>query len=365
LKKHLKKTWAIAIALMLALTACGVGGADTGSTPAPAAGGGDAAGGGENLPTYNFIWAHMFAGNHHIHTGIIEPLVEELRERSGGRINIEVIPGGAISTNASALDDVASGSVDFVWSQPGNNPGRFLLTEMLEFPEHFTSAEEATSVFWDLFESNEALQQEHSEYKLIAFFTTETGNIYNRTRPVTSPADTVGLLLRTPSPMTERTLQAYGASTVNMPMGDTYDNIDRGIVDGAGSNHSGVAQFSLYEVVNFATHGLNLYVSPMYFAMSWNAWNNLHPEDQALITEVTQRGLSMRGAIQYDNFAVQGLERIEAAGVEVHRLTDEERAAFFELGLSVVDAHIAAVEGQGLPGQAFHDQLIAARDARR
>jgi len=263
------------------------------------------------------------------------------------------------------LDDVVTGSVDIVWSMPGSTPGRFLLSEMLEFSEHFTSAEEATNTFWDVFETNAALQQEHGDYKLIAFFTTETGNIYNNTRPVRTPADTVGLLLRTPSPMTERTLQAYGASTVNMPMGDTYDNIDRGIVDGAGSNHSGVAQFSLYEVVQYATHGLNLYVSPMYFAMSWDAWNSLHPQDQALFEELAGRTLSLLAAVQYDNYAVDGLARIEAAGVEVHSLTDAERAAFFELGISVVEEHIANVDAAGLPGREFYDALIAARDARR
>jgi len=165
--------------------------------------------------------------------------------------------------------------------------------------------------------------------------------------------------------MTERTLQAYGASTVNMPMGDTYDAIDRGIVDGAGSNHSGVAQFSFYEVVSYATHGLNLYVSPMYFAMSWHAWNSLHPQDQALFEELAGRTLSLQAATQYDNFAVEGLAIMEAAGVEIHRLTDEERAAFFALGATVVEEHIASVEALGLPGQAFHDELIAARDARR
>ena len=75
----------------------------------------------------------MFVGNHHIHVGIIEPFIAELRKRSDGRINIKVIPGGAISTAASALDDVVTGSVDIVWSMPGSTPGRFLLSEMFQF----------------------------------------------------------------------------------------------------------------------------------------------------------------------------------------------------------------------------------------
>ena len=368
MKKHLIKTLAVIVVLSatIGLVACG------GATPPPAppqvAPPGDGAAPAADLPSYNFIWGTPFGGTHHILLGIIEPLIEEIYEKSNGRIVINVIAGGGLVTAASAVDDVIMGSVDFAWTMPGSTPGRFLLSEMLEFSGHFGSGVEATNTFWDVFEVNQYLQAEHGDYKLLAFFTTEPGEIYNSVRPVRTPEDTAGLLIRTPSPMVERTLQAYGASSVNMPSGDVYDAADRGIVDGTGTPHSGVVSFSFYEVFQYATDGLNLYVSPHMFVMSWDAWNRLHPYDQALLEEITERsrGLSLRAAAQYDRFSAEGLVYLETIdSLTIHRLTDEERLAFYTAAIPVVDAHIANVEAQGLPARDVYNAFIAARNAQR
>ena len=336
--------------MVFTLVACG--GA---SSPATAA----------ELPTYDFVWAHPFPASHHHNVDIIMPLVEELREKSGGRINIEIVPGGAITTGQSAVDDVTSGAVDIVWNLQGSTPGRFPLTDMLEFPGMFESSEHTTQVIWDLFEQSEAFRQEYGDYKVFCMYTADMGDLHNNLRPVRRPEDVAGLNLRAASPTVERTMIAYGANTINMPMPETYDNIDKGVVNGLSTGFSAIPTYRLYEVIKYSTHGLNLYASPQFYAMSLNAWNSLHPEDQALFDSLTGREYSLKAGRYYDNLNVPAVATSRERGVEVYELTDDDLAAFREKSDPMVNQFISEMNGRGYDGQGFYDLIVSLAENRR
>ena len=127
------------------------------------------------------------------------PFVEEIKEASNGRI-ITVHPGGSITTGTTAIDDVTSGAVDMIWTLQGYTAGRFPLTEMLEFFDHFNSAVEATETIWGLFEQSEAFREEYSDYKVFNMYVTDIGDVYTSNKPIHTPADLNGVKLRAPAP---------------------------------------------------------------------------------------------------------------------------------------------------------------------
>ena len=371
MKKRIALVLAICLTLTTVFALSGCGGGSTATPPAEDKPAADAPA--EEKPaadapageTLELTFAHPFPAGHHHQLQIVDPFIEEIKERTNGRINITVHPGGSISTGQSALDDVTSGAVDFVWTMPGYTAGRFPLSEMLEFPGQWTSAEECTEVIWDLLETNEEFQKEYEGYKLINLYVADVGDIYTKGKAIQKPEDLAGVSYRAPSPMVERIMQALGASTANMPMPEAYDNIERGVVQGLVTGHSAIPTYKLYEVIDNATNGLNIYVSPQMMAMSNAAWDKLTDEDKAIFEEVAMRNISVKSAKLYDQLHDEALAELPGLGVTMYDITDADREAFFAITDPVVTDYISEMEGKGLSAQAFYDDMLAARDARR
>lgn len=329
--------------------------ADSGSEPASAADPGE---------VIELTFAHPFPATHHHQTGIIEPFIEEIKEASGGRINITVHPGGAIVTGQSAIDDITSGAVDMIWTLPGYTAGRFPLSEMFEFPDQFTSAEQATETTWKLLEENEEFYNEfNSDYITFNLYLSDVGDIYTSNKAIHTPADLAGVSLRAPSSMVERIIQTWGATSANMPMPEAYDNIERGIVQGLITGHSAIPTYKLYEVINYATDGLNVYTTFQMMSISKAAWDKLSAEDQELFQTIGGKALSLKSAKLYDELHQSGLDDMKAQGVEVYEVTDAEKEEFKALAEPIIDEYIAELDGKGYAAQDFYDQLIAARDS--
>lgn len=361
----------LVLGMLLVLAGCSSGG-DSGSTAAPSGSGSaststaDAGGDVDPGEVIELTFAHPFPATHHHQTGIIEPFVEEIKEASGGRIVINVHPGGSIVTGQSAVDDISSGAVDMIWTLPGYTAGRFPLSEMLEFPDQWTSAEEATEVIWQLLEENEEFYNEYnSDYITFNLYVSDVGDIYTSNKPIHTPDDLAGVSLRAPSPMVERIAQAYGASTANMPMPEAYDNIERGIVQGLITGHSGIPTYKLQEVINYATNGLNVYLSPQMMSISKDAWNKLSDDDKELFLTIGGKNLSLKSAQIYDELHVTGLEEMKAAGVEVYDVTEADKELFQAKAEHIVGEYIEEMNGKGYAAQEFYDQMISMRDDLR
>jgi len=347
--------------IMIGLVGCSRSGKDigteTGPEPAPKPK--------PKTETIELTFAHPFPATHHHHVDVILPFVEEIMDKSEGRIKINVHPGGSITTGTSAVDDITSGAVDLTWTLQGYTPGRFPLTGMLELFGHFNSAEEATNVIWDLFEQSEAFREEYSGFKVFNMYVTDTGDVYTSKKPIRKPEDLIGLKLRSASPIVDRSLAKFGATTVGMPMPDVYDNIERGVVDGLATCASAIPTYRLTEVLKYGTEGMNLYVSPQVMAMSWNAWNKLTPKDQELFETIGGRALSIKSAKLYDEWHAIGLRGMEEAGMEIHYLSEVEKALFSEKAASVVEEYITELEGKGYAAREFYKLMISLRDNLR
>jgi len=290
------------------------------------------------------------------------PFVERVREASDGTININVVPGGAITTGPTAVDDVTTGAVDLTWTLTGNTPGRFPLLSFVEFVDHFDSGMEATMTIWGMLYESETFRNEFRDYKLFNIYTTETGEIYTIDE-VRRPADLAGMPLRAASPLSQRMMVAFGAVTVGMAMPDVYDNLERGVIVGLGTSPSAIPTYNLNEIVNHGTVGLNLYVTPQIMMMSWRAWAQLSPWQQYIFDSLSGLELSLISAQYYDDLAADALRGIE--GMSLNVLTAAERAEFDAVSQNVIAEYKAEVDALGYDSQAHYDMMIRIRNSFR
>lgn len=303
------------------------------------------------------IFGHAFPAQHHVSKRVVEPFIKEVEEKTNGRVKFTLHAGGSLVNPPGSYEAVVNGVVDATWALQGYTPGRFPLTEVIEMPFMFTSAEEATQVLWKLYEQSPALQKEYGDVKVITLWAHDTGHIYTKGKPVRKLEDLKGLRLRFPGPMQGRILEAYGATPVGMPAPDIYDSIDRGVIDGVAIGRSAMKSFRLHEVVNYSAES-HFYVAPMALVMNKEAWNRISPQDQQIIDGLMGERLALVAARDFEVENKAALELLKSSNVEMYEVPADEIARWRQAAAPVMEQWFKDMEKAGLPGRELYDQML-------
>lgn len=303
------------------------------------------------------IFAHAFPAQHHVSQHLVEPFIKEVEEKTAGRVKFTLHTGGSLVNPPGSYEAVVNGVVDATWALQGYTPGRFPLTEVIEMPFMFTSAEEASTVLWKLYEQSPALQQEYGDVKVITLWAHDTGHIYTKDKPVRSLEDLKGLRIRFPGPMQGRILEAYGAVPVGMPAPDIYDSVDRGVIDGVAIGRSAMKSFRLHEVVKYSAES-HFYVAPMALVMNKEAWNRISPQDQQVIDGLIGERLALVAARDFEAENKAALELLKASNVEMYEVPADEIARWRQAAAPVMEQWFQDMEKAGRPGREMYNQML-------
>jgi TRAP-type mannitol/chloroaromatic compound transport system substrate-binding protein len=169
----------------------------------------------------------------------IKDLVAKIDEMSNGRLQIEVLPAGAVVPTFEILEGVHKGIVDagHCWTGwwLGKNPAAGLFGGAPGGPFGMNDDDFMGWYYfgggWELY--NEMFQKE-IKYNVIGFATQKKGPemLGWFKKPVKSVAEFKGLKFRT-SGMTAQIFKEMGMSVVTLPPGEMLPALERGVVDGA------------------------------------------------------------------------------------------------------------------------------------
>jgi TRAP-type C4-dicarboxylate transport system substrate-binding protein len=304
----------------------------------------------------DLIISHPFPARHVQQRLLLEPFKKELEEKSKGRIRVTIHPGGALAPAAAHYENIVAGAFDIGWTLQGYTPGRFPLSGIVELPFLWSSAQEATRVFWQLFEEFPAVQNEYRDVKVLAIWTHDLGQLYTTSKPVRTLEDLRGLKIRAPGPVQTSMLRALGAVPLNMPAGEMYDALERGVVDGLVTGNSAIKSYRLEKLVKHATLA-QFYVATMIVAMNQQSYKKLSSEDRTLVDSLTGRRMAMLGAKNYDDEADDGLEALKKAKANIYQLTPTETNRWKQAAGQVSREWIKEMESKGLAGKQVYDKM--------
>jgi TRAP-type transport system periplasmic protein len=306
----------------------------------------------------DLILSHAFPARHVQHRLMLEPFKKELEEKSKGRIKVTIHPGGALAPAPAHYENVVAGAFDIGWTLQGYTPGRFPLSAIVEMPFLWSSAQEATRVFWQLFEEVPTLQNEYRDVKVLATWTHDLGQLYTTSKPVRTLEDLRGLKIRAPGPVQTSMLRALGAVPLNMPAGEMYDALERGVVDGLVTGLSAIKGYRLEQLVKHATLA-KFYVATMIVAMNQQSYKKLSGEDRALLDSLTGKRMAMLGAKNYDDEADDGLEALKKVKASIYPLTPGETERWKQATNQMSKDWIKEMESKGLPGRQVYDKMLS------
>lgn len=199
--------------------------------------------------------------------------VEAMDKLTEGKLAIQTFPAGTLLDAKAMLRGVASGQADIGCTSMLYYPGSFPLFELFGLPLGFTSAAEASYVTWEVFKAH--TPKELSRYKVLTMFSSGPSQVMS-SKPLQSLAELQKITLRAAGSISDG-LTAIGGNTVSLPMSETPEALQKGIVDGVCSSWDTLKDMNYAED---CAYGLvvNMPVYPFAVIMNKKAWDRL-PED--------------------------------------------------------------------------------------
>ena len=175
-----------------------------------------------------------------------------LEQKVAGKVKCNQLPR-PVSAAPGTFDAVRNGLVDLSFTVQGYTPGRFVTTQIAEFPFLGDSAEATSVAFQRVYEKSPAMQEEHKGVKVLAVFTHGPGIVLNSKRPIASVADLSGLKFRIGGGMVNEISKALGMNVTLKPAPESYELLSSGVMDGTLFPAESVEGFKIDKVIKYAT----------------------------------------------------------------------------------------------------------------
>jgi TRAP-type C4-dicarboxylate transport system substrate-binding protein len=164
----------------------------------------------------------------HGNTLVATEWAKEVEKRTNGAVKINTFPGGTLTPLDQTYDGVVKGICDIGLSVVSYVKGRFPLSEVIDLPLGYTSGLQATRLSNAYFEKFKP--KEFEDVKMLYLHAHGPGLLLSKT-PVKKLEDLKGMKIRCTG-TSLKVVTALGGAPVAMPQTETYDALQKGVVDG-------------------------------------------------------------------------------------------------------------------------------------
>ncbi|MFD1926813.1 DctP family TRAP transporter solute-binding subunit [Sporosarcina siberiensis] len=317
------------IMAMMVLTACGGDKAEETETPEKTDGAADPVVEAESdeYEESTIRLAYNLPQDHHISIGI-EKFAEDVKEKSGGKIDMQVFPAGQLLSDKDMNQSLLSGGVEMgvnsstLWSSTVPAMGIFDVPYV--FNDYSAVGEAVGGEFGDKLRS--AMADKGAEVLMFADY--GFVQFANNKLELKSPADFKGLKIRSIGDLPSELIKAYGASPVFMGGGEVYMALQRDTVDGATSGTTAMLQRKYDEVTKYLTINNYAYLE-FLLTVNKDFWDKLPEKSQALISETAAEAeVWIRSQAEKED--VDSAKALEEAGMQVYYVPEDELAVWKE-----------------------------------
>lgn len=283
----------------------------------------------------------------HGHTLLAQDWAKEVEKRTNGQVKINVFPGATLTPADQCYDGVVKGISDIGMSVLSYVKGRFPLTEVIDQPLGYTSGRQATrliNAYYQKFQPKEL-----SDTKIMYLHAHGPGILHTK-KPVQKLEDLKGLKIRCTG-TSSKVVTALGAAPVAMPQTETYDAVQKGVVDGLLSPIETLKGWKFAEVVKSTTQNFSSSYSLAFFVtMNKQKWESLPKDVQKVIEDINKEWIDKTGEA-WDKFDKAGVEFTQSKGNQIVKLSKEEDERWAKLVRPIMDEYVTAMKAKNLPGE--------------
>jgi len=266
---------------------------------------------------YNLRFAHFFPQSSNISTAF-EAWGKSLEEASGGRIEVEFYPSQTLTKAPQSYDAVKNRIADVTATVQGYSANRFPLTQVVELPGLARTAAQGSCVLQSLYDEG-LISGEYDDTHVLYLFTHGSGDIHTREKVINKPEDLAGLKIRRPTTVVAEMLEGLGAQPVGMPAPETYQSLQRGVIDGVSMPWEGMKSFRLNDEARQHTE-IGLYTLSFVVTMNKGVYNSMPDDLKQIVDQHSGQEWSQKLAVAFDEMDRLGREEAVAAGHQINTL---------------------------------------------
>jgi len=292
-------------------------------------------------------WVPM---HHLIVKGILVPWANAIEKESGGSIKIDIMKS-ALGRPNTYFDLLIDGTLDAAWGVSGHNPGRFTLSEVMDYPFMGVDAWSTSAAAWLTYQKYGHKYGEFKGAKVLGFFCYGDPYINMKGSPILKMSDLEGKKIRVGCWIQGEIVKAMGGTPVMLPPTETQQAMARGVADGIVFPLESVEFFKITPVIKSSTLVPGgLYNDTFWLAFNEKKWNSLTEDQRAVIEKHSGLAIALLAGWAWTNGDNWGRAAMETAGVKFYTMPQDQVEKTKKILKPLNDSWIAEANKRGLNG---------------
>ena len=271
----------------------------------------------------------------------VEKIAELVAQKSGGKMRIQVFPGGTLGPDLQVVSAMQGGTIDLNVMNASLLAGNVKEMTILDFPYLINDAREADALLDGTI--GRKLMDRLPERGLVglAYFDLGFREIHSK-KPITKAADFKGNKMRViPTPIYIDFMNATGANAVPMPFTETYGALESGAIDGMTNPLLNILDGKYNEVTKHLTLTNHMY-TPQIVIASKKTWDKLSPAEQKILQDAAKEAAVFQRKLAREE-AAKVLDAARKAGMTIHVLQPADLNALREASKPVIAKHAKSI----------------------
>ena len=278
---------------------------------------------------------------HPLATGA-EKFAEIVAAKSGGKLKVNLFPGGTLGADAANVSALQGGTIEFVLLNSGILASQVKDFEVYDFPFMFANAKEADAVVDGPFGQKLHAKLADKGIVGLAYFELGFRNITNSKRPINTVDDIAGLKLRViPNAINVDWVKALGANPTPLAFPEVYAALEQKAIDGQ-ENPLNVILANKFAEVQKHLAITNHQYNPQSLIFSKKVWDTLGAAEKKILQDAATEASKYQRQVSREA-AAGTLDALKKAGMQVTELPAAEQAKLREKLKPVIDKHGAAL----------------------
>lgn len=275
-------------------------------------------------------------------TNGMEKFAELVTAKTGGKIKVNLFPGGVLGGDAPNISALQGGTLEMVVMNAGILASQVKDFEAFDLPFIIANEKEADALVDGPFGRMMLDKLDAKNIHGLAYWELGFRQITNSKRPITKVEDIDGLKLRViPNAINVDWVKAVGANPTPMAFPEVYAGLEQKAIDGQENPLTVIAANKFYEVQKFVTLTNHQY-NPQAVIVSKKLWDTLSAEEKKIFQDAAQEAAIFERKDSRAQMAT-AVETLKKNGMTVSEFSPAEQAKLREKLKPVIDKHGAAI----------------------
>lgn len=276
-----------------------------------------------------------------------EEWCKAIEKATEGRVTFSYFPGSTLTPPMQTYDSVVKGIVDVGQSLLAYAPGRLPLSGVLTLPLGYKSGSQATRLSNEYYKKFKPKEFDDVQ---VMYLHGHGPGFFHTKKVVSSLDDLKGLRIKANAENAE-IVSVLGGAPVTLPITETYDALQKGLLDGVLLPFEALKGWKFAEVVKCSVENYGVsYTSPIYVIMNKEKWKSISEADRKAIERINEQW-SEKQAQLWDRLDKEAKEFAVQKGVKVVAASKEEEAKTTQKMKAVLDNWVKTVSAKELPAQ--------------